>query len=404
MESALKGSLLNVMKRAKDSAKLDATDSFDTGNLEGEFAEFTASMEMKDAEDFGNLYATSSRKKNTSALGKIVLEGPGTRAREKLIRRTMDTEGAGDGLKPQTDSDGLDCPEPTKSSKGEESSTEKKNANPGDCPRDDVKGDAPTKGECSPEIEKRTGGQTLIDQSRKKSKYCHLSEVNTEHINMRFLDIEDGHLERLRMGGDNFEFELQVLMINVLSNQFLNVRGLPSDFGPIDIEWFLPSDVTPLDRLLVTQGALVALKLRDSKRIIGNIEQFEAFTKGMNIGSLRVESTCQRLLEHNIRMLSTCSSLSDKAQNCVKSLTEGMKKLADSTERSYATMQGMSKEVANLRVENKESGRQQAKMMPGQSAPFSGCLPTGASAKVAEETKKAPTESPSDILKRMAKK
>jgi hypothetical protein len=404
MESALKGSLVGVMKRAKDNAKPGGTGSFDVENLEDEYAQFTASMGEKDAKDFEDVSTISSKKKDASTLGKASLGKPGAGAREKLISKAIDAKGAGDGPKPQTDSNLLDCPEHTRPSRRDESSGGKRGTNPNDSPHDDRRDNTPTRRECSPGIERREGGQFLVGQPRGKSMYCHLNGVNTENINMRFLDIDEGHLERFRMGGDNFEFELQVLMINVLSNQFLNVRGLPSSFGTLDIEWFLPGDVTPLDKLLATQGALVALKLRDSKRAIENMEHFESFTRGMDIGSLRVESTCQRLLENNIRMMSTCSALSDKAQNCVKSLTEGMRKLTDSTERSYAAMQGMSKEVANLRVENKESGKQQAKIMPGQFASSSSSLSIGASANAAEEAKKAPTESASDILKRMAKK
>jgi len=404
MESAFKKSLVNVMDQAQKDANPGRTNSFEVGNLEGEYSQYAGNLEEKDARDFEEMSAIPLKKKNAATLGKATLGKSGSSAREKLSQKVIDSKGSGDGPKPQTDSDFLDCPENTRPHRKDDNSGDKRGASTSDSHCDDKRDNTQERGECPPEAERRASVKNPANPLRGKSMYCHLSDVNTENINMRFLNIDEGHLDRFRMGGDNFEFELQVLMKNVLSNQFLNVKGLPRSFGTSDIEWFLPGDVTPLDKLLATQGALVAIKLRDSKGAIENMEHFEAFTRGMNIGSLRVESTCQRLLENNIRMMSTCSMLSDKAQSCVKSLAESMRRLTDSTERSYATMQGMSREVANLRVENKESGKQQAKIMPGQSASSSSCSPAGASAAAPEGSERLPTESASDILKRMAKK
>lgn len=395
---------LGTMERVEEETKPDNSSLFNVDNLEGNYAQFAASLEEKDARDFKEMYVFSPRTTNTPLASTSALENPGSSVKGKANRKVLEMEASDDSLNPQTDSDSPGSPEHTSPSGRSKDSTEKRTTGQIDSPSAARERGNLADSLCSQETDKQRNNRPLMGQPRKRSMYHHLLDVNIEGMDMRFLDIDDGHLRRLRMGGDNLEIELQVLMINAISNQFLNVRRLPGNFDEADIEWFLPEDVTPLDRLLATQGALIAIKLRDNHGVIWTMKKFEELTKGMAIGSLRVGSTCQRLLENNIRVMTTCTELSEKAQNCVKSLTEGMRKLAESTERSYASMQGMSREISNLRVENKESGKQQAKIMPGHPAPPSNHLSIGASSTVVDGVPKPPAESGSDILKRMDRK
>jgi len=404
MKSTIKDSVVGIVQKAQSEAQQVVPADVTTEELMDEFKQWSSKKEEQDEEDM-----------------KVVVEK--TRVL-KDPKKIMGAFHASKGTKKQSAVEEVKalksgCAGPENPTIGDDKSADSICTNPGKAqdpcgPTDKNLGEGSNKSPSGATSDKDSSGGSVPSVGagskfpkflkRRRSLYSDLDCVDARGADMRFLEFTDEQLERFRSGGDDHETDLQLLMINALQDRFLNSRLLNPLFCINDVEWFLPLDVTPVDKLLVYQGAMLAIRIRDNLETLSDPSRLSIVSKEINLGSVRVESTCQKLFKHNFRVMEEHSDAMKKTQESVNALTNATRQLAQASERSYGVMQGMSKEISIMRTDSKLPAKQQALIIPDTPKPICKAQPGPSNCVEPEKEKPVPTKTFEELMRGTKKK